>query len=325
MFPITSTTPSYGEVVGTSAALMRIGTRVQDRTEAMQSVWSGLAQPGLYETPHTDRVVALMDPAVDAAADFMSGADTASTAVMSFAVEIFRVQEDLKDLEVRARMFRDSVVDGVVNEDNDGPRNPFPPDPVHWTEDGSAVEKNRALLSEYAAALVRVSHAADEAVSQIRAIAGMPYVREPEPWSVGVLMSMSMPWGTPRAYVPDPLEQFLAGAWGTVKSSGQELFKLVPFADGFGDLSGEPMRFLGAWGDLADGMLSAATILALISKDPFLYLTYRDLIYNSDDPWLQRIADRLRLGEEPCSRTPGAATQRPSRKRSRGGRTSRGE
>jgi hypothetical protein len=303
LFIISSTNHQPEGVYDAAFALRTMGTRVQDRTEALQRRWSGVTAPGVYQTPQANQVRALMDPAVDAATDFKDGADKAYSATIIFGFELAVVQGDLKDLESRAREFRDSVVDGV-EDDSLLPvitKGLVGGGTVHWTENKEAVEKNEALLKEYAAILVTISDAAIEAAAKIRDIDGMPQVPEPEPWSVDAILSMQMPWGTPTPLDKDPLEQVGSGVWGVATSTVKGLWGLTPLAGGFEDPWDKIKRMGGAWGNLGNGILGAAGFLGALKYKNQGIDGAEDLIEdleNNDDPLSQWLADRLKQGEK---------------------------
>lgn len=302
LFILTSTNHEPDEVYDAAYALRRMGQRVETRTEALKDRWAGLAAPGIYQTPQRDAVLALMDPAVDAAADFKSGSETAYSAVLIFGYELALVQSDLADLEERAREFRDSVIDGV-EDDSLLPaltKGLVGGGTVHWTENGDAVEKNKALLKEYAGILVKVSEAAVDAAKKIRAIDGMPYAPEPEPWDVDTLMSTQAPWGTPVEENLDPLEQVGHGVWNTLSTTAEGLWNLTPFSGGLENPWDKLKRVSGNWRDLGLGLLGTAGYLGLTKYKNGGIRGAEDIIErleNSDDPFSQWLAEQLKRGE----------------------------
>lgn len=303
LFVISSTSPDHQAVYDAAFALRRMGTRVQNRTEAMQTVWSGLSSPGVYETPQSAQVYALMDPTVAAADDFASGADKAYAAVMIFGGALHQCQQEIKDLESRAREFRDDVIDGTPN-DSVIPvitKGLLGDDTVPWTENREAVEKNKELLEEYAGILVKINEAAIEAATSIREIDDMPQVPEPEPWDVDAILSSQVPWGNPRDLDLDPLEQVGVGAWGVIKTTAQGLWNLSPLAGGFESPWEKIKRMGGAWGNVGNGLLGALIFLGTTKYKNGGIRGAEDIIEqleSSDDPLGQWLADRMKQGEQ---------------------------
>lgn len=302
LFIISSTTHQPEDVYGAASALRSMGTRVQERTDSFEQRWSRVTAPGVYETPQSGRVRALMNPAVDAATDFKDGAEKAYSAVMIFGFDLSVLQADMKDLETRAREFRDSVIDGVP-DDSLLPvitKGLVGGGTIDWTENRKAVDKNKELLEEYAGILVSINDAAIEAAGKIRQIEGMPQVAEPEPWDVDAILSMEMPWGTPTDLELDPLEQVGAGAWGVAKTTVEGLWGLTPFAGGLENPWDKIKRMGGAWGNLGNGLLGAAAFLGAIKYQNQGIDGAEDLIKdleNNDDALSQWLADRLKQGE----------------------------
>jgi len=303
LFVITSTYPDSGAVFDGAYALLRMGTRVQNRTEAMQGVWSRLSQPGVYQTPQSDQVYALMDPTIDAAAEFTTGASTAYSAVVGFGYDLVAAQQDIKDLEDRAREFRDSVIDGV-EDDSLLPvitKGLIGGGTIHWSENKDAVDKNKELLEEYAGILVTINEAAIEAAVKIREIDDMPQVSEPEPWDVDAILSSQMPWGNPRDLELDPLEQVGVGTWNVVKTTAQGLWNLTPLAGGFENPWDKMKRMGGAWGNVGNGLLGALIFLGTTKSKNGGIQGAEEIIRElekSDDPLSQWLADRLKQGEK---------------------------
>lgn len=171
---------------GAATNVAAIGTTVLTGAEDASTSWSGLAAPGVFETPDQDAVYALMDPAVAGATTMEGVTSRVSAAIETYATELAAIKPDLEDLEKRATDFRLEALAGyeVSNWEargtfgnmTTGPDgNMVPLDDANettvipWREHGPAVEANQGYVDEYNAIIERISTVAVTCATAIQA------------------------------------------------------------------------------------------------------------------------------------------------------------
>lgn len=221
LFPCKSTDFSEQAILDSAAAVAGMGENVLSHTETVNTEWSGLQGAGVYEAPEQDAVYALMQPAVQDATEYRDSMSRVSSALTTYAGELAAVQADLSDLEDRAMEFRAEALRGyeVSNIEANGwmayagyadmgpayaaqvagtDADPMGTTVVSWKEHEPAVEKNEALLREYAEILERISTAAVTCANAINAELDVCPAEAPTQITADDIMNSSdpMPWGS---------------------------------------------------------------------------------------------------------------------------------
>jgi hypothetical protein len=221
LFPCKSTDFSEQAILDSAAAVAGMGENVLSHTETVNTEWSGLQGAGVYEAPEQDAVYALMQPAVQDATEYRDSMSRVSSALTTYAGELAAVQADLSDLEDRAMEFRAEALRGyeVSNIEANGwmayagyadmgpayaaqvagtEADPMGTTVVSWKEHEPAVEKNEALLREYAEILERISTAAVTCANAINAELDVCPAEAPTQITADDIMNSSdpMPWGS---------------------------------------------------------------------------------------------------------------------------------
>ena len=184
-FPCKSATLDTSLITGSGDKVAAIGTQVLTTTQAAETSWKGLQSPGVFETPDSEVVYALMQPAVKGATDMNGVTGRLSTALHTYAAELEAIKPDLADLEERATKFRERAQKGyeVSNWEARGWLSNFETGldgnavpradademtTISWKEHGPARDKNESLLHEYDMILERISAAATTCANAIQ-------------------------------------------------------------------------------------------------------------------------------------------------------------
>lgn len=177
LFPCKSADLDTSLIVSSADGVAAIGADVLSAAQEAETAWSGVAAPGVFETPDRDAVYDLMTPAVDSATTFESVMSRASTALSTFASALDGIKPTLSEFEQRAIAFRDRAQQGyiVTAQEANGWLAALWEDewdkPTHitWQEHTPAVDQNKALLEEYSGILEQISTAATTCGNDLRA------------------------------------------------------------------------------------------------------------------------------------------------------------
>ena len=214
-FPCKSATLDTSLITGSGDKVAAIGTQVLTTTQAAETSWKGLQSPGVFETPDSEVVYALMQPAVKGATDMNGVTGRLSTALHTYAAELEAIKPDLADLEERATKFRERAQKGyeVSNWEARGWLSNFETGldgnavpradademtTISWKEHGPARDKNESLLHEYDMILERISAAATTCANAIQRELKMVCVAPAEKITAEMIAASDLSvWGKP--------------------------------------------------------------------------------------------------------------------------------
>lgn len=189
-FPCKSADLDTSTITGSADAVTALGTDVKDAADDASTAWQGLQAPGVFETPDHEAVCALMKPAVSGAKTMKGVTSRVGKALTTYAEEVETIKPDLAAFETRAAAFRTRALQGyvVTNLEAHGwaayatdygpmgmPANligtsadPNAKTTIDWNEHGPAIDKNKAMLSEYNQLIERISRAATTCATAIQ-------------------------------------------------------------------------------------------------------------------------------------------------------------
>ncbi|MBD7982892.1 DNA/RNA non-specific endonuclease [Oerskovia merdavium] len=245
LFPVRASDLVTEPVRASAASLRALGQSLSGHTQTISTRWDGLAP--VYQAPESGKVLGLMAPALQQAETIDGTFATIAGRLEGFADEVDDVKPLLADLERRAAVFRKKVQYGVETSayDEAGIIGHIARMPtlglleldvvVPWNEHGPSVEKNKALLGEYARLLEQLETASTSAANAISmthapalslfSIAGGPYQATT---SDQILASGNLGWGAPvdetrsaQESVSDGMGDFGSGLlWGVTSLAG---------------------------------------------------------------------------------------------------------
>ncbi|MEV7972108.1 polymorphic toxin type 15 domain-containing protein [Cellulomonas sp. NPDC089187] len=259
-----------------SATTMRgFGTAITEKTDTIHTSWSRLNGP--YQAPEQDRVYTLMDPAVTSAGEVKSTFDQVAGHLDTYASTLEGLKSRLHSVEDEAATFRASVINGVTVDASDAkdasvgdhlawafdwvPGVDEEQVTVPWNEHGPSVDRNNALLEQYAGILSEITAAVATAANAINGLVeGMCMVPvEAIPAEAFTAPDAAMPWGSAATEDRNCRESVGKGAadFGTGLAEGAGMLLL-----GYNPENGDFFTGTGwgqAWGGLGD--LVGSTLL----------------------------------------------------------------
>lgn len=274
-FPARAGDLDTSTITESATAMRGFGTAVTDKTDTIHTTWGRLN--GIYQAPEQDRVFALMDPAVTSASELKTTFDEVAGHLDTYAAALEGLKSRLASVEERAAAFRASVINGVTVDASAAKDASFGDHmawafdwvpgvdqrqvTVPWYEDGASVDKNNALLEEYAGILSEITAAVATAANAINGLVqGMCMAPvEAIPAAAFTAPDAAMPWGGAATEDRNCRESVGKGFsdFGTGLAEGAGMLVL-----GYNPENGEFFTGTGwgqAWGGLGD--LVGSTLL----------------------------------------------------------------
>ena len=280
-FPCKSATLDTSLITGSGDKVAAIGTQVLTTTQAAETSWKGLQSPGVFDTPDSEVVYALMQPAVKGATDMNGVTGRLSTALHTYAAELEGIKPDLADLEERAAAFRERALKGyeVSNWEARGWLSNFETGldgnavpkadademtAISWKEHGPARDKNESLLREYDGILARISTAATTCANAIQRELKMVCVAPAEKITAEMIAASDLSgWGKPVEEQRNCTESVGHGLGGWWHNTWTGAASLIGRDATTGEWSSETAR--KTWWGVGDFVVSTLVVTSPIS------------------------------------------------------------